>query len=69
MHGGEIKARGFCTSETQDADELALVSDSWHQSRNGVRVQVAWNSDLHPLGMGVFLLKKRMVACSSTITQ
>lgn len=36
MHGGEIKASGFSTSETQDADELALVSDSWLQSCDGV---------------------------------
>ncbi len=29
MHGGEIKACGFSTPKTQDANELTLVGDSW----------------------------------------
>lgn len=60
MYSGEIKAGCLSTTKTQDADELTLIGDSWLQSRNGVRVHMAWNSDLHPLNMGVFLFKKHL---------
>lgn len=57
---GKVKAIDFSTSETQNTDELTLIGDSWLQSSNGVRVLMAWNSDLHPLAMSVFLFRNEV---------